>query len=56
MSSYTCGHCLFAEEHDSSDVIHCWILKELRKINDYPCGRFKNGKDAGLSENPSTGY
>ena len=41
MSNYICGKCLFAEEHDSSDVIYCPILDELRKANDYPCARFK---------------
>jgi len=44
MSGYICGHCLFAEECSSSDLIFCPILDELRKVNDYPCARFKEGK------------
>lgn len=44
---YTCGHCLFAEETEdrSSDEVDCFF-KEMgrRKISDYPCGRWKQGK------------
>ena len=45
--SYICGYCLFAEETEdrSSDEVDCFF-KEMgrRKINDYPCGRWRQGK------------
>lgn len=43
-SYYKCCYCMFSEETDSqsSDEIYCWIKEELRKLNDYPCGRFKD--------------
>ncbi len=45
MSPYNCGYCLLAEETEerSSDLVYCWFKEELRKINDYPCCRFKEG-------------
>ena len=49
MSPYNCGYCMFAEEteHGSSDLIYCWILHQMRQINDYPCSRFKSNKEIG---------
>jgi len=44
MIQYICGKCLFAEECSSSDLIFCLIKEELRKVNDYPCARFKSMK------------
>jgi hypothetical protein len=56
MTIYNCGHCLFAEEtaDRSSDEIDCFF-KEMgrRKINDYPCGRWREGK--GVIKNERTG-
>jgi len=45
MSVYICGNCMFAENHmNSSDIIYCWLLKRILKVNDYPCARFKSVK------------
>jgi hypothetical protein len=51
---YTCGYCLFAEDIGSSDEIDCFF-KDIgrRKINDYPCGRWREGK--GVIKNERTG-
>jgi len=51
MSAYICGNCLFAEESGSSDLVYCFIRDELRKVNDYPCAKWKSRK--GLEEEVS---
>jgi hypothetical protein len=45
MNNYVCGKCLFAEECSSSDLLFCPIKNELRKVNDYPCAKWKNKRE-----------
>lgn len=45
MSDYVCSKCLFIEECGSSDVGWCPIKKEYRKVNEYPCAKWKHGKE-----------
>ena len=49
MSYFKCCYCMFAQETEgrSSDEIYCLVLEELRKLNDYPCSRFKDRANLG---------
>jgi len=54
MSNYTCGRCLFAEEAESSDLIWCIVREEHRKVNDYPCAKWKDRR--GLEDDRNLGW